>query len=268
MGGRWGQFYHRWQPVLLVGMGILIALCGVYLYGFTRPADQHLTQKDIDNTVARAQASSALTPSLESQVYAIIQPSIVSIETQTPGTDQKPEQMSGTGVVIDDSGTILTCLHTVAKAFRIRVTYADGTESEASLISSRAENDMAVLHPEIIPDNLTPATLASSSRLTVGEKVVAVGNPFGINDSLTSGVVSGLERSFKSPDSGLELSDLIQFDAAVNPGNSGGPLVDRYGEVVGIVDALLNPTGQDVFIGIGFAVPIENAGAALGTPWY
>lgn len=123
-----------------------------------------------------------------------------------------------------------------------------------------------MLQPEVIPDDLVPATLASSAMLHVGDEVVAVGSPFGITDSLSSGVVSGLGRSFQSPDTGQELNNLIQFDAAVNPGNSGGPLVDRNGEVVGIVTALLNPTGENVFIGIGFAVTIETAAGAAGAP--
>ena len=113
-----------------------------------------------------------------------------------------------------------------------------------------------------------PATLAGSAGLNVGDEVVAVGNPFGISNSLSAGVVSGLGREYRSPASRRAAQNLIQFDAAVNPGNSGGPLVNRDGEVVGIVTALLNPTDQDVFIGIGFAVPIETAAGALGSPPY
>ena len=104
--------------------------------------------------------------------------------------------------------------------------------------------------------------------MRVGEKVLAVGNPFGISNSLTAGVVSGLNRTFASPKTGEKLTNLIQFDAAVNPGNSGGPLLNRDGEVVGIVAALLNPTEQDFFIGIGFAISIDTAGGALGSPPY
>ena len=94
----------------------------------------------------------------------------------------------------------------------------------------------------------------------------AAGNPFGIRNSFSAGVVSGLNRNFKSPKSGATLSNLIQFDAAANPGNSGGPLLNRDGEVVGIVTALYNPTDQEVFIGIAFAVPIDAAGGAMGSP--
>ena len=264
-----GKFYQRWQMFVFIGLGILIAFVAFFIYDLTRPQPQHLTQQDINNAVAHALASATPTPSYESQVYAIIQPSVVSIEAKVPGKDGKVRDSIGTGVVVDDTGNILTCLHVINNASEIDVTFADGTESKASVTASQPENDMAVLYPEVIPDNLVPATLAGSSMLNVGDQVVCRWKSFwDYVDSLSSGVVSGLGRTFKSPDTGLMLSNVIQFDAAVNPGNSGGPLVDRNGEVVGIVDALINPTGQDVFIGIGFAVTIETAASALGSPWY
>jgi S1-C subfamily serine protease len=266
---RLSKIYHRWQVALFIVIGIVIALSALYVYGLTQPQPQKITQKDIDNAVKRAMASASPTPSFESQVYGIIQPSVVLIEVKgKTAADGKTHTSLGTGVVVDEDGTILTCLHVVNNATNIQVTYYDGTETAAAISGSQPETDMAILTPAVIPDNLVPAVLASASTLNVGDQVVAVGGPFGIPGSLTSGVVSGMERSFKSPETGLTLTHLIQFDAAVNPGNSGGPLVDRYGEVVGIVDALLNPTGQEVFIGIGFAVPIEAAAAGLGSPWY
>ena len=128
------------------------------------------------------------------------------------------------------------------------------------------DKDLAVLSAMTVPDDLKPATLASSASLRVGDEVIAVGNPFGVVDTVTDGIVSGLGREFTSRETGVTLKNLIQFDAAVNPGNSGGPLVNRAGEVVGIVASLLNPTAQDVFIGIGFAVPIADTGGAIGFP--
>jgi S1-C subfamily serine protease len=262
------KYYRRSQIALFIALGVVIVFSGFYIYGLTQPPPQKITQKDIDNAVARAIASATPAPSFESLVFPIIQPSVVSIEVKQMGQDGKLHTALGTGVVVDEDGTILTCEHVVNNAEEIMITFYDGTESSAKVAGSQPENDMAILIPEIIPDNLIPAVLASASTLNIGDQVVAVGGPFGISNTLTSGVVSGLERSFKSPENGLVLKHLIQFDAAVNPGSSGGPLVDRYGEVVGIVDALLNPTGQEVFIGIGFAVPIESAAAALGSPWY
>ena len=265
---RLNKFYRRWHIAIFVCCGIIISFLVMYLYELTQPPPQRLTQQDIDNAVARAMASPSPTPSWESQVYLSINPSVISIETQVLEPNGRTEDNLGSGVVIDDTGDVLTCLHVVDNAAIIRVTFADGTQSKASIIIKQAANDLALIHSQIIPDDLKPATLASASTLQVGDNVAAIGNPFGIANSLSSGVVSGLERSFKSPDTGEVLTGLIQFDAAVNPGNSGGPLVDQYGEVVGIVDALLNPTGQDVFIGIGFAIPIESAGGVLGLPWY
>jgi S1-C subfamily serine protease len=172
----------------------------------------------------------------------------------------------GTGVVIVDNGTILTNLHVVQGAKKLKVTFADGTESDAVMIGAQAENDLAVLRAKTVPDDLKAATLRSTGDLQPGDEVMAVGFPFGIGPSASAGVVSGLKREFRSPDGKQMISNLIQFDAAANPGNSGGPLVTMDGAVVGIVTAILNPSKQRVFIGIGFAVPIENAAAAAGMP--
>jgi S1-C subfamily serine protease len=170
----------------------------------------------------------------------------------------------GSGVVIVDTGIILTNLHVVAGAERVEVRFHDGFESEATVIGARPEHDLAVLKAAKIPDDLPAATLRSTADLAPGDEVVAVGYPFGIGPSVSSGVISGLAREYRSPKGERVLTNLIQFDAAANPGNSGGPLITMDGEVVGIVTAILNPTDQRVFIGIGFAVPIENAAAAIG----
>jgi S1-C subfamily serine protease len=170
----------------------------------------------------------------------------------------------GTGVVIVDKGIILTNLHVVLGAERIKVRFFDGMESDAVVIGTRPEHDLAVLQAKAVPDDLVSATLRSTADLAVGDQVVAVGFPFGIGPSASAGVVSGLKREYHSPEGKRILTNLIQFDAAANPGNSGGPLVTADGEVVGIVTGILNPTSQRVFIGIGFAVPIENAAAAVG----
>jgi serine protease DegQ len=134
------------------------------------------------------------------------------------------------------------------------------------VVSTQPENDLAVLRASPVPDDLFAATMRSTGDLASGDKVIAVGYPFGIGPSVSEGIVSGLKRQFRSPDGQQMLTNLIQFDAAANPGNSGGPLVTMDGEVVGIVTAILNPNRQRVFIGIGFAVPIENAAAAAGMP--
>jgi S1-C subfamily serine protease len=179
-----------------------------------------------------------------------------------PGPDS-----TGSGVVIDEKGDIMTNLHVINSTDRWVVTFADGSKSDASVVTVQPENDLAVIRAKHAPDELKPATLASTADLHPGDTVTAVGFPFGIGPSVSSGVVSGLKREFADDDQkkkGAKLTNLIQFDAAVNPGNSGGPLVNRDGEVVGIVTAIYNPTGQRVFAGMGFAVPIENAAKAVG----
>lgn len=245
---------------------MLLALAIFAAYDTTKPPPQRLTQRDINDAVAIAMASATPKPSYAATAYETIRPSLVRVSVYNSGSEPRTEIALGTGVVVEASGTILTSLHIVRNAKYIGVTFEDGMESAVSIVATQPENDLAVLRPETIPDDLIPATMASSDGLSVGDEIVAVGNPFGISNSLSAGVVSGLKRSYKSQKTGETLTNLIQFDAAVNPGNSGGPLLNRDGEVVGIVTALLNPTDQDVFIGIGFAVTIESAAGALGAP--
>jgi S1-C subfamily serine protease len=181
-------------------------------------------------------------------------------------SDSERGRSVGTGVVVVDTGLILTNLHVVAGAGRIKVTFFNGHQSDATLVSVQSENDLAVLQAKSLPDDLEAATLRSTSGLAPGDEVIALGFPFGIGPSVSQGVVSGLKREFRSPEGQRILTNLIQFDAAANPGNSGGPLVTMDGHVVGIVTAIMNPNEQRTFIGIGFAVPIENAAAAVGLP--
>ena len=266
------RLFNRFRPsfsnLLLVCLAIIAGFISLFIFNLMQPPVQHLTQNDINQAVEQALASATPKPSFESEIYQIVRPSVVTVNISISSSDGTIESDLGSGVVVDDSGTILTSLHVVKNASAIKVYFADGTESDASIISTQPENDLAVLRPQVIPDNLVPATLASASTLRVGDQVAAIGNPFGVTGSLSSGVVSGLGRVFRSTETDQTLINLIQFDAAVNPGNSGGPLVDRSGDVVGIVTALLNPTGQNFFVGIGFAVPIETAATALGPPWW
>jgi serine protease DegQ len=174
----------------------------------------------------------------------------------------------GSGVVITEQGDILTSLHVVEKAAEIQLIFADGTRSSAQVTAAQPEIDIAVLRADQPPDFLVPATLGNPNALRVGDEAFAVGNPFGLYGSMSAGVISGFDRSFRVPDSDQRLEGLIQIDSAVNPGNSGGPLLNRSGHVVGIVVGILNPVQEEFFIGIGFAVPITVAGGAAGMPPY
>jgi S1-C subfamily serine protease len=160
----------------------------------------------------------------------------------------------------------MTCLHVVAGALAVKVTFADGTTTAASIASTDVQHDIAVLRATSIPASVKPAVLGNPRSVQVGSEAYVLGSPFGLSGSISSGIVSGLNRSFQLPDGGPLLTGLIQVDAAVNPGDSGGPLVNRNGQVIGIVSALINPTNQGVFIGIGLAVPIDVAGGAAGLP--
>jgi S1-C subfamily serine protease len=269
--GRWAALARHERR-----LWALLILCLGVAFWWSNPtfrAKPPLTIEQIDAAVRQSIEDKPLVAP-ESRAYDAIIPSVVRVvglmTEGDDGSDSKEtgsvERGVGTGVVIIDNGTILTNLHVVSGAKKIRVTFFDGSESDAMVLSTQPENDLAVLRAKTIPDDLEAATMRSTADLASGDHVLAVGFPFGIGPSASAGVVSGLKRQFRSPDGQQMLTNLIQFDAAANPGNSGGPLVTMDGEVVGIVTAILNPNRQRVFIGIGFAVPIENAAAAAGMP--
>ncbi|MEU4423012.1 trypsin-like peptidase domain-containing protein [Actinoplanes sp. NPDC024001] len=201
-----------------------------------------------------ASPSASAAPLTVAEVYQALSPSVVLIQT-TGQTDAG----TGTGVIANADGSILTALHVVEGAGSIQLTYADGTKSGAVIASADPEQDIAMITPQKLPETLVPAVMGGG--VAVGDDVVAIGNPLGLTWSTSSGVVSGLDRRLDRDDRSA-IEGLIQFDAAVNPGNSGGPLINTRGQVIGIVVALANPTDAGTFIGIGFAVPI---GAALGS---
>jgi len=165
--------------------------------------------------------------------------------------------------VVNQDGTIMTAFHVVKGATDIEVTFADGTKSSAKIDTSDPANDIATIKPENLPQLIVPAVLGGGAQ--IGDDVVAIGNQLQLIDSTTSGVVSGLDRTIDRPEGGA-LKGLIQFDAAVNPGSSGGPLVNNQGQTIGIVVALANPTEAGTFIGVGFAVPIGSAVGGGGRP--
>ncbi len=285
-------------------MAVLALLMVGSLWVVFSQGQRKLTQADIDAAVLKTLETTTL-PSAAAAAYENIAPSVVRVmaysnkpkadkpvtgvtphakkplspkdkaakggkpAAPTPPDDDDDEDTQngvGTGVVIVDKGLILTNLHVVQGADRIVVVFSDGMTSTASVTNVQPENDLAVLQAHKIPDDLVAATMRSTADLRPGDQVLAVGYPFGIGPSASAGIVSGLGRVFRSPESGQAMRNLIQFDAAANPGNSGGPLVTMDGEVVGIVTAILNPTPARTFIGIGFAVPIENAAQAAGMP--
>jgi S1-C subfamily serine protease len=250
--------------------GVLAVLVALALYGAIAPRDVRLTTRDIDQRVEAAIASQVPGPPFSALAFGAIAPSLVLVRTgaaDPPDTTGDGAAGLGSGVLVTDDGLILTALHVVRDAETIRLTFADGSSGDAVLVEEQPEKDIAVLRAGTLPDGVAPAVLGDPG-LPVGSEAYAVGSPYGLFGSLSAGVISGRDRTFRLPRGDITVSGLLQFDAAVNPGNSGGPLLDRGGRVIGIVIALLNPTDAETFAGIGLAVPIDAAGGGGTFPAY
>lgn len=267
--GRIRRFVQRHERSLMFLAGLVIALGVTLGRDAMRPEPVEITQEDIDAAVLQTIETKPL-PSRAAKAAEAVRQAVVRVRGF--GTDpKKPKEGEketgiGSGFVISEKGLILTNLHVVAGMQRITVTYYDGSETEAQVVSIHPENDMAIIRVGKLPDDLPPATLGGSGNLRPGDEVVAVGFPFGIGPSVSAGVVSGLNREFRSPEGKRIITGMIQFDAAANPGNSGGPLINMEGEVVGVVTAILNPSQTRTFIGIGFAATMEALGGVVGIP--
>ncbi len=244
------------MPVVTAVLAAVVALA-LCAFVFYRWGDELRPRA----TATPSASPSPSRPPTAADIYTALAPSVVSIEASHAGSRVVD---AGTGVVVNADGTVLTAYHVVKGASAVKLTFADGTSSAATVSSADPASDTASLAPATLPSVVVPAVLGSSNRLAVGDGVIAIGNQLGLTRSTTTGVVSGLDRTAANPDGG-SLGGLIQFDAAVNPGSSGGPLVNTKGETIGIVVALANPTGADAFSGVGFAVPIGTAAARGGS---
>jgi S1-C subfamily serine protease len=262
--GRW----TRLRPFVPLAVVALVAV-GAYAAG--TGTDDQPSAKDtaaqlgaaVKTAVDEALDTAASKPPDATASYQVIAPSLVVVQVERPATpDAEASGGLGTGVIINDQGAVLTARHVIAGGGRVTVTFSDGSTTDAVVASEQADQDIAVLTPSRMPEVIVPAVMGRVPP--IGGPVFAVGHPLGLTWSLSAGVVSGLDRSIGAGD--LQLEGLIQFDAAVNPGNSGGPLLNRAGQVVGIVTALANPSKQGFFVGIGFAVPIGAAAGGAGGP--
>ena len=265
---RWARLRERARKTFPFLSGVLAALLALFLYNSFFPGARPLTPEEVNAVVSSAMASATPRPPDAVLVYQIIQPSLVWIESEGPDENGDSSRGLGTGVIFDQNGSILTSLHVVADSPTINVTFADGTHSRAIIANSQPEMDIAVLEAETLPQQFLPATLGNAGALQVGDEAFVVGNPFGLYSSMSAGVISGFNRTFRPPGAEQSIEGLIQVDAAVNPGNSGGPLLNRNGHVVGIVTGIINPTEDSFFVGIGFAVPINVAAGGGGSPPY
>ena len=248
----WVRILRLARPFVAV---IVSAFLAVYLYRLLFPAPVPPSQNEMDESISQAMASATPPAAFSSQVYQVILPSLVFIQTKGENAREDEGVGVGSGVVINESGDILTALHVVDGAAEIEVFFVDGSQATAEIISAEPENDIAVLHPHQPPELIVPAVLGNPRAMRVGDEAFAVGNPLGLVASMSAGVISGFDRSIPVEDRDQRLEGLIQFDTAVNPGSSGGPLLNRQGHVVGIVTALANPSEQNFFCRHRFCGP-------------
>lgn len=194
------------------------------------------------------------------ELYQRLAPSVVNITSTVLEHDfffnVVPRQGTGSGSIIDARGYILTNNHVIGDARKLEVTLANGKKYGAKLVGADPDTDLAVIRVEVPKEKLTVIPLGSSADLKVGQKAMAIGNPFGLGQTLTTGVISSVGRTMRAENGSL-VEDIIQTDASINPGNSGGPLIDSSGNLIGITTAIFSPTGASV--GIGFAIPVDTA---------
>lgn len=266
--GRWRTALPHLRRGLPFASGVLAALLAMLIYNLVVEQPEQLTVRDVRTSIVEVMASATAPPSYSSQVYQVIRPSLILVQVEKERGDDESGYGLGSGVIVDRFGNILTSLHVVEGASQITVTFADGTRSEALVVMEIPEYDLAVLQAYDTPLVIVPAVLGNPNSMRVGDEAFVVGNPFGLYSSMSAGVISGFDRVFRMPNSNVEIPGMIQFDAAANPGNSGGPLLNRSGHVIGIVTGLANPTDGNFFVGIGFAVPINIAVGGMGSPPY
>jgi S1-C subfamily serine protease len=266
--GRFREMFSRVRQSLPFVYGMLASLLAFVFYNLLFVQPNQLSVDDVNESVAQAMASATPMPSYSSLVYQAIQPSLVLIQVEEKHEDAESDFGLGSGVIVDNFGNILTSLHVVDGASVITITFADGTRSEGQIVTAMPERDIAVLQALDTPLSVVPAVVGNPNAMRVGDEAFVVGNPFGLYSSMSTGVISGFDRIFKVTGTDVEIDGMIQIDAAVNPGNSGGPLLNRAGHVVGIITGIINPTDESFFVGIGFAVPITVAVGGMGSPPY
>ncbi len=247
----------RIRSIILILLTILL-LIGIYIQSTKR---YHFEPPTFSYAVSGKEDDSYLSEDekINIRVYGIASPGVVNITTTIFVRDFfsiYPQKGAGSGSIIDERGFILTNYHVIEGAAELDVVLADGSHHRAKVIGTDPENDLAVI--KINPGNkkLTIIKMGDSTRLKVGQKVLAIGNPFGLDRTLTTGVISAVGRPLTTEEGKL-IENVIQTDASINPGNSGGPLLNTKGEMIGINTAIFSPSGGSV--GIGFAIPVEIA---------
>ena len=272
----------------LLGAGVAMAVVQLWPDdgGEAQPAAAASTPANSTSAVdgsssGQASLSSACLPAAE--VYEQLRPAVVEITSTVSARSPfgPSAEGVGSGIVIDEQGIdeqglILTNYHVIAGADNLEVTFADGTVVSAQVVGRDPGNDIAVIRADVTDEKLTPAPLGDSDAVQVGDAVLAIGTPFNLEGTLTQGIISALGRTYASEGGTRPIRNMIQTDAAVNPGNSGGPLLDCQGKVIGLNTLLENPAGDSVNVGVAFAVSIDTvkqvlpdllAGSAVSHPW-
>ena len=248
----------RWLILALVSMVVLLGCVALDSVSPT-PSGPTPTSSQPEIIVEPEADIKALQSEVEG-VYEAVGDSVVNIAVTTLSYDffmnPVPQEGTGSGFVYDDQGHIVTNWHVIQDADEIQVAFADGTTLEAEMVGSNPANDLAVIKVEPDGHDLTPVTLGGSDNLRVGQFVVAIGNPFGLEQTVTFGVISSLGRTIQSPEGGRFIGEAIQTDAAINPGNSGGPLLNLAGELIGVNAQIVSPSRANA--GIGFAIPVNT----------
>jgi len=261
------RYLERSRTPLTALGGALLGVAIVLAFLQLSPPSGRYDDADIKRLAGQQMEEATPTPPPEPQIYANARPGIVLIQRGSGNRGElDPVRGFGSGFVFDANGGILTAYHVVAGLDTVRVRFFDGTSATARVVTKQPDQDLAVLRVNRLPNGVEPLTL-SGRAVHQGDKVLAIGAPFGLDGTVTSGIISALHRNFTVEETGQILRDMIQFDAAVNPGNSGGPLLDYNGDVIGIVSGIINPTDDRVFVGLGFAVPIPRAGGVTGAPF-
>lgn len=248
------------RPVQMLSLGVIIGL-GAYWIGSRWPARLPSRGGGVpEPTVSASDSGLDPTEADNVRIYKQASPAVANIVTRTVEYDfflnPVPVEGAGSGFLIDTDGHILTNYHVVQGTQTIEVTLGDQTRYKAKLIGADTRNDIALIKIDVAGKKVAPLPLGDSRNLQVGQRVLAIGNPFGFSGTLTTGIVSSLGRTVQTSDTTF-IDDAIQTDAAINRGNSGGPLLDSHGQVIGINSAIFAPNGTTA--GIGFAIPINTA---------
>jgi S1-C subfamily serine protease len=265
----------RSMATAMLAAGLVIGSIGGGAIGATLAARNAPTTSLNPTTFAAASSAAAPAPAAGSfaAIYQQVAPGVVTISTETGTRASSFGQAEGSGIVVDTKGDILTNAHVVANATQIQVTFSDGHTAVGQVKGVSQSDDLAVVKVSVSADQLHPLTVGNSDTVQVGETALAIGTPFGLANSFTAGIVSGINRSTTAPNN-RALTGMIQTDAPINPGNSGGALLDGKGRLIGINDSIQSPVEGNV--GIGFAIPINRAqkllpslesGTAIQHPW-